>query len=102
MELVKLLEALIKLGGSDLHLQAGAAPMVRVGGDLKAVETPPLEDSQIRLYMQQMSSGQAQIRRPGPCQKPPRCRTSEWNNAKSARGSTGRSASCRQNTAPSF
>jgi twitching motility protein PilT len=61
MELVRLLEALIKLGGSDLHLQAGAAPMVRIGGDLKGLEAPPLEDSLIRQYMQQMSSGQAQI-----------------------------------------
>lgn len=62
MELVRLLEALIKLGGSDLHLQAGAPPMVRIGGDLKGLETPPLEDSQIRQYMQQMSPSQAQIR----------------------------------------
>jgi twitching motility protein PilT len=61
MELVRLLEALFKLGGSDLHLQAGAPPMVRVGGDLKALEAPPLEDSQIREYMQQMSPSQAQI-----------------------------------------
>src|SRR5262245_36407609 len=62
MELVKLLEALIKLGGSDLHLQAGAPPMLRVGGDLKPLETPPLEDSQIREYMRQMSPSQAQVR----------------------------------------
>ena len=35
MELVPLLEALIKFDGSDLHLQAGAAPMIRVGGELR-------------------------------------------------------------------
>ena len=62
MELVKLLEALIKLGGSDLHLQAGAPPMVRIGGDLKGLESGSLEDAQIRQYMQQMSPSQAQIR----------------------------------------
>ncbi|GMV24199.1 MAG: twitching motility protein PilT [Phycisphaerae bacterium] len=62
MELVRLLEALVKLGGSDLHLQAGSAPMVRLGGDLKPLEAPPLEDSNIREYMQQMSPAQAQIR----------------------------------------
>jgi twitching motility protein PilT len=61
MELVRLLDALFKLGGSDLHLQAGAPPMVRVGGDLKGLEAPPLEDSQIREYMQQMSPSKAQI-----------------------------------------
>jgi twitching motility protein PilT len=61
MDLVRLLEALFKLGGSDLHLQAGAAPMVRVGGDLKALDVPPLEDNLIRQYMQQMSPRAAQI-----------------------------------------
>jgi twitching motility protein PilT len=62
MELVRLLEALISLGGSDLHLQAGAPPMVRLGGDLKALESPALTDSQIREIMQQISPGDAQIR----------------------------------------
>lgn len=62
MELVRLLEGLVKLGGSDLHLQAGSPPMIRIGGDLKAFESPPLTDSDIRLYMQQMSPAQAQIR----------------------------------------
>jgi twitching motility protein PilT len=61
MELVRLLETLVKLGGSDLHLQAAATPMVRLGGDLKALDMPPLEDSTIRTYMQQMSPGSAQI-----------------------------------------
>jgi twitching motility protein PilT len=61
MELVRLLDSLVKLGGSDLHLQAGAAPMVRIGGDLKALDMPPLEDSVIRSYMQQMSPGDAQV-----------------------------------------
>jgi twitching motility protein PilT len=62
MELVQLLNALISLGGSDLHMQAGAPPMVRLGGDLKPLEAPPLEDSQIRQIMQQISPSQAQIR----------------------------------------
>src|SRR3954471_23801739 len=61
MELVRLLESLVKLGGSDLHLQAAAAPMVRIGGDLKALDMPPLEDGVIRSYMQQMSPAAAQI-----------------------------------------
>ncbi len=61
MELVRLLDALVNLGGSDLHLQAGSAPMVRLGGDLKALEAEPLTDSRIREFMQQMSPGRAQI-----------------------------------------
>ncbi len=62
MELVRLLESLIGLGGSDLHIQAGAPPMVRVGGDLKALDTPALTDAQVREYMRQISPGDAQIR----------------------------------------
>ena len=62
MELVRLLEALINLGGSDLHLQAGAAPMIRLGGDLKALESPALPDAQIRDIMQQIAPGDAQVR----------------------------------------
>ena len=61
MDLVRLLDTLVKLEGSDLHLQAGAAPMVRIGGDLKPLESPPLEDAQIRKYMQEVGPAQAQI-----------------------------------------
>jgi twitching motility protein PilT len=62
MELTRFLEALIKLGGSDLHLQPGAAPMVRVGGDLRPLDSPTLTDDQIREFMRQISFGDAQIR----------------------------------------
>jgi twitching motility protein PilT len=62
MELVRLLEALTELGGSDLHLQAGAAPMVRVGGDLKALNAPELTDEQIREYVRQIAPADAQVR----------------------------------------
>lgn len=62
MELVGLLEELISRGGSDLHLQAGAVPMVRVGGDLRGLESPVLEDGQIREYFRQTSPGDAQVR----------------------------------------
>jgi twitching motility protein PilT len=60
MELVRLLESFSKLGGSDLHLQAGAPPMVRICGELKALEAPPFEDSEVREYMRQMSPPSAQ------------------------------------------
>ncbi len=62
MELVRLLETLMKLGASDLHLQAGAPPMVRVGGDLQALDVPAMTDSQIRELMGQISPGDAQVR----------------------------------------
>ena len=62
MELLPLLESLIKFDGSDLHLQAGAAPMVRIGGDLRPLDAPALSDDKIREIMKQISWGDAQIR----------------------------------------
>ena len=62
MELVRLLEALIGLGGSDLHLQSQSPPMVRLGGDLKALDCPAFADAQIRDIMTQISPGDAQVR----------------------------------------
>lgn len=62
MELVSILEALIELEGSDIHLQAGAVPMVRVGGDLRPLNSPPLSDDRIREIMKQISWGEIQIR----------------------------------------
>ncbi len=62
MELVRVLDALIHNNGSDLHLQAGAPPMVRIGGDLKALDYPPATDTQIREIFRQISPADAQIR----------------------------------------
>jgi twitching motility protein PilT len=38
----------IKLNGSDIHLQAGSIPMIRVNGGPKFLEHPELSDEQIR------------------------------------------------------
>ena len=38
----KLLEDVVKLGGSDLHLTAGIPPMLRVDGQMRATEHDPL------------------------------------------------------------
>lgn len=62
MQLVRLLEALKEVSGSDLHLQAGAAPMVRVGGNLRPLEAAELTDEQIREYTRQIAPAEAQVR----------------------------------------
>jgi twitching motility protein PilT len=62
LQLVRFLEALQAECGSDLHLQAGAAPMVRIGGDLRALETPALTDEQIREFTRQIAPADAQVR----------------------------------------
>jgi twitching motility protein PilT len=61
MQLVPLLEAMINLGASDLHLQAGHSPMFRVGGRLREADVAALSDDQIRDLMKQMAYEDAQI-----------------------------------------
>jgi twitching motility protein PilT len=42
IELKVLLDTLVKSGGSDLHLVAGSPPSIRVNGELRRMEHPPL------------------------------------------------------------
>ena len=39
----RLLEATIKMDGSDLHLVTGRPPVIRMGGRLRSLETKVLE-----------------------------------------------------------
>ncbi len=51
MKILSLFKALIKLGGSDLHLKANSKPRVRLGGDIKVVNADPLSNEQIEEMM---------------------------------------------------
>lgn len=62
MELAGYLEAMMEQGAGDLHLQAESPPRIRVAGQLKALDTPPLSDDQIREIMRQMAFEDAQVR----------------------------------------
>jgi twitching motility protein PilT len=42
IDLNVLLDTLVKSGGSDLHLVAGSPPFIRVNGELRRMEHPPL------------------------------------------------------------
>jgi len=49
LELDDLLDRVVRLGGSDLHLTVGAAPTIRVQGELRAIEgMGPLNGSDVR------------------------------------------------------
>ncbi|MHC4787285.1 MAG: twitching motility protein PilT, partial [Planctomycetota bacterium] len=61
MDLTQLLEAMIDQGAGDLHLQAGAPPMLRIGGDLTPAQPEPLGDDWIRETMSQMAPEDSQI-----------------------------------------
>jgi len=47
MEVDKIFKALVKLEGSDLHLKVGQPPMVRVRGELKPLNRPPIESAEM-------------------------------------------------------
>ena len=52
-EIDKLFRALVKLGGSDLHLKVDCPPFVRVNGVLRPLNRPPIDDEEmLRLIFQ--------------------------------------------------
>ena len=55
MEVNKFFRALVKLEGSDLHLKVGQPPMVRTRGELKALNSPPIESEEmVKLLLPMM------------------------------------------------
>lgn len=55
LEVDKIFRALVKLEGSDLHLKVGQPPMVRVRGELRPLNRPPIEnDEMVRLLLPMM------------------------------------------------
>lgn len=47
MDIAQLLTFGVKQGASDLHLSAGLEPMIRVDGDVKRINLPPLDHKQV-------------------------------------------------------
>jgi len=47
LEIDKYFKALVKLGGSDLHLKVGRPPFLRVNGSLRPMNRPPLTDEEM-------------------------------------------------------
>ncbi len=62
MEVDKIFKALVKLEGSDLHLKVGQPPMVRVRGELKPLNRPPIENEEmVELLLPMMDERNLQI-----------------------------------------
>ena len=61
MQLAELLETMIERGAGDLHLQAGSAPMLRLGGQLEPMNDTVMSDDQIRELVHQMAYEDAQV-----------------------------------------
>ena len=47
MDITELLAFSAKQGASDLHLSAGLPPMIRVDGDIRRINLPPMEHKQV-------------------------------------------------------
>jgi len=48
MDITELLAFAVKQGASDCHLSAGEAPLLRIHGDLKKLDYPPLSKEQVQ------------------------------------------------------
>lgn len=51
VDIQQLLEAMVNLGASDLHMTAGSPPMYRINGELRPVNCPPLNPKQTEEAM---------------------------------------------------
>src|SRR5262245_28153010 len=62
LEVNKLFRALIKFGGSDLHLKVGKPATVRVRGTLRELEMPPINEEEMkRLILPMMDERQLEV-----------------------------------------
>ena len=58
LKLDDFLKTVVKINGSDLHLQAGSVPMIRVDGKAKFLDVPPLPDESMKEYVDQIINRQ--------------------------------------------
>ncbi len=51
MDITELLAFSVKQGSSDLHLSAGLPPMIRIDGDIRRVNLPPMEHKDVHTLI---------------------------------------------------
>src|SRR4051794_24887511 len=54
------LKTVIKTNGSDLHLQSGSAPMIRVDGRARYLDCPPPDDDTMKEYVDSIIKAQGE------------------------------------------
>jgi twitching motility protein PilT len=54
LSLLDFLKTAIKIGGSDVHLQAGSVPMIRVDGRARYLDCPELTDAQLEQFVKEL------------------------------------------------
>src|SRR5437868_15423092 len=48
------LKTTVKVNGSDLHLQEGSVPMIRVDGRARFLDCPPPDEAQMKQFVEQL------------------------------------------------
>jgi twitching motility protein PilT len=62
MDITELLTFVVKNGASDLHLSAGMPPMIRVHGDVRRINLPPMEHKDVHgMIYDIMNDGQRKV-----------------------------------------
>src|SRR5688572_22803838 len=54
------LKTCVKIGGSDIHLQADSVPMIRVDGRARFLDCPPSPDEAMKEYVDQIMNAQGE------------------------------------------
>jgi twitching motility protein PilT len=57
MNFEQLIRFAVEQGVSDLHFQTGAAPLLRINGLIRAVESPPISDEELRAFILSIHPG---------------------------------------------
>jgi twitching motility protein PilT len=60
LKLLDFCKTAIKVNGSDIHLQAGSIPMIRVDGRARFLDCPALTDEDMKEYVDQIMNAQAE------------------------------------------
>src|SRR5439155_24174425 len=60
LKLMDFLKTVVKANGSDLHLQAGSVPMIRVDGRARFLDCPPPTDDSMKEYVETILTSQGE------------------------------------------
>src|SRR5262245_25769917 len=57
MDFAALIRSAVQMGASDLHLQVGDNPMLRLGGAIRTVQGNPITQEQMQKLLEELAPG---------------------------------------------
>src|SRR5271169_1068957 len=57
MNFDQLIRFAVEQGASDVHLQTGASPLLRISGQIRTVESPPVVNQDLRQFILSIKKG---------------------------------------------